>query len=97
MESKDGSKSETLKVDRVMVSIGFAPRVEGYGLEKTGVKLTDRGAIEIDERMRTNVPRHLRHWRRHREAAVGARCGSTGCGSCGNHRRCGNHGAGGLI
>jgi len=56
VESKDGSKSETLKVDRVMVSIGFAPRVEGYGLEKTGVKLTDRGAIEIDERMRTNVP-----------------------------------------
>ncbi|MCS4535610.1 dihydrolipoyl dehydrogenase [Corynebacterium sp. HS2168-gen11] len=56
VESKDGSKSETLKADRVMVSIGFAPRTEGYGLENTGVKLTERGAIEIDERMRTNVP-----------------------------------------
>ena len=33
VESKDGSKSDTIKADRVMVSIGFAPRVEGYGLE----------------------------------------------------------------
>lgn len=56
VESKDGSQSETLIVDRVMISIGFAPRVEGFGLENTGVKLTDRGAIDIDERMRTNVP-----------------------------------------
>ena len=55
IESADGSKSETIKADRVMVSIGFAPRVEGFGLENTGVKLTERGAIDIDERMRTNV------------------------------------------
>ena len=39
-----------------MISVGFAPRVEGFGLERTGVQLTERGAIEIDERMRTNVP-----------------------------------------
>lgn len=55
VESKDGSKSDTIKADRVMVSIGFAPRTEGYGLENTGVKLTERGAIEIDDFMRTNV------------------------------------------
>ncbi|QGU06320.1 Dihydrolipoyl dehydrogenase [Corynebacterium occultum] len=55
VESKDGKKSETLNVDRVLVSVGFAPRVEGFGLENTGVKLTERGAIDIDERMRTNV------------------------------------------
>ncbi|PFG27368.1 dihydrolipoyl dehydrogenase [Corynebacterium renale] len=55
VESKDGSKKDTLTVDRVMISVGFAPRVEGFGLENTGVKLTDRGAIDIDERMRTNV------------------------------------------
>ncbi len=55
VESKDGKKNDTLIVDRVMVSIGFAPRVEGFGLENTGVELTDRGAIAIDERMRTNV------------------------------------------
>lgn len=55
VESKDGKKTDSLTVDRCMVSIGFAPRVKGFGLENTGVELTDRGAIAIDERMRTNV------------------------------------------
>lgn len=55
VESKDGAKQDTLLADRVLVSIGFAPRVEGYGLENTGVALTERGAIDIDERMRTNI------------------------------------------
>ena len=39
----------------MLQAIGFAPRVEGYGLEATGVQLTDRGAIAIDDFMRTNV------------------------------------------
>lgn len=46
----------TLTVDRVLVSVGFQPNVEGFGLENTGVELTDRGAIAIDDHMRTNVP-----------------------------------------
>jgi dihydrolipoamide dehydrogenase len=53
--SKDGQQ-QTLQVDKVLQAIGFAPRVEGYGLEKTGVELTDRGAIAIDGLMHTNVP-----------------------------------------
>nr|WP_194306138.1 dihydrolipoyl dehydrogenase [Dietzia sp. B19] len=48
-------KSQTLTVDKVLMAVGFAPRVEGYGLDKTGVELTDRGAIAIDDNMRTNV------------------------------------------
>ena len=50
-----GGDSKTIKSDRVLQAVGFAPRVEGYGLEKTGVKLTERDAIEIDDFMRTNV------------------------------------------
>ena len=38
------------------MAVGFAPNVEGFGLEATGVQLTERGAIAIDEFMRTNVP-----------------------------------------
>ena len=53
--SKDG-KTEELKADTVMQAIGFAPNIEGFGLETTGVALTDRGAIAIDDYMRTNVP-----------------------------------------
>lgn len=53
--SKDG-KSEELKADKVLQAIGFAPNVEGFGLEAAGVALTDRKAIGIDDYMRTNVP-----------------------------------------
>jgi dihydrolipoyl dehydrogenase len=52
--SKDG-KEEVLETDKVLQAIGFAPRLEGYGLDKTGVKTTERGAIAVDERGRTNV------------------------------------------
>ena len=50
----DGAKG-SIEADKVMMSIGFAANVEGFGLENTGVKLTDRGAIDIDDHMRTNV------------------------------------------
>ncbi|NBQ43891.1 MAG: dihydrolipoyl dehydrogenase, partial [Mycobacteriaceae bacterium] len=53
--SKDGT-TEELKADKVMQAIGFAPNVEGFGLETTGVALTERNAIAIDDYMHTNVP-----------------------------------------
>ncbi|TQJ32394.1 dihydrolipoyl dehydrogenase [Microbacterium sp. SLBN-146] len=52
---KDGAQG-SIEADKVLMSIGFATNVEGFGLEKTGVKLTERGAIDIDDHMRTNVP-----------------------------------------
>ncbi|WP_020579616.1 dihydrolipoyl dehydrogenase [Actinopolymorpha alba] len=55
--SRDGQR-QTLEADKVLQAIGFVPRVAGYGLENTGVALTDRGAIAVDRRGRTNVP-HL--------------------------------------
>ena len=51
-----GGDTQTLEADKVMQAIGFAPRTEGYGLDKAGVQLGARGAIEIDDHMRTNVP-----------------------------------------
>ncbi|TDP97302.1 dihydrolipoyl dehydrogenase [Labedaea rhizosphaerae] len=53
--SKDGQQ-QVLEADKVLSAIGFQPRVEGYGLENTGVQLTERKAIAIDGRGRTNVP-----------------------------------------
>ena len=49
-------QQQVLVADKVLQAIGFAPRVTGYGLEGTGVRLTERGAIEVDGRGRTNVP-----------------------------------------
>jgi dihydrolipoamide dehydrogenase len=54
--SKDGTTTTELKADKVMQAIGFAPNIDGYGLDTTGVALTDRSAIAIDDYMRTNVP-----------------------------------------
>ena len=51
-----GGDQKVLEADRVLQSIGFAPRTEGYGLDKLGVELTERGAIKIDDYMRTSVP-----------------------------------------
>lgn len=50
-----GGESQVLEADRFLSAIGFAPRTQGYGLENTGVALTERGAIAIDDYMRTNV------------------------------------------
>jgi dihydrolipoamide dehydrogenase len=50
-----GGESSVLEAEKFMSAIGFAPRVEGYGLEATGVALTDRGAIVIDDYCRTTV------------------------------------------
>ncbi|MDZ8172492.1 dihydrolipoyl dehydrogenase [Microbacterium xanthum] len=52
---KDGAQG-SVDAGKVLMSIGFAPNVEGYGLDKAGVTLTERGAIEIDDYMHTNVP-----------------------------------------
>ncbi|MCL2395669.1 MAG: dihydrolipoyl dehydrogenase [Acidimicrobiaceae bacterium] len=52
---KDGGQ-QVLYADKVLQAIGFQPRVEGYGLENTGVALTERGAIDVDEYCQTNVP-----------------------------------------
>ncbi len=50
-----GGESRVIETDKVLQAIGFAPRVEGFGLEATGVT-TERGAIVIDDFCRTNVP-----------------------------------------
>jgi dihydrolipoamide dehydrogenase len=49
-------KQVMLEADKVLQAIGFVPRTQGYGLEATGVELTERGAIAIDDKMRTSVP-----------------------------------------
>ncbi len=53
--TRDG-KQETLRAEWVLQAMGWRPRLEGYGFEKTGIKLTERGWVEVDDHMRTNVP-----------------------------------------
>ena len=50
-----GGDQQVIETDKVLQAIGFAPRVDGFGLDAAGVSLTDRGAIAIDDYGRTNV------------------------------------------
>ena len=51
----DGGEEQVLEADKFLAAFGFAPRLEGYGLDATGVETTERGAIAIDGFGRTNV------------------------------------------
>jgi dihydrolipoamide dehydrogenase len=46
---------ETAEVDYLVIAAGRGPDVEGLGLEEAGVKLDDRGLIDVDGAMRTSA------------------------------------------
>ena len=50
-----GGEPQVLEADKMLAAFGFVPRLAGYGLETIGVE-TERGAIKVDARGRTNVP-----------------------------------------
>ncbi len=54
-EGLDGSKSEGF-YDLVLQAVGRTPNGKKIGAEKAGVSVTDRGFINVDIQMRTNVP-----------------------------------------
>jgi dihydrolipoamide dehydrogenase len=43
------------KGDYCLVAVGRKPYTEGLGLEKAGVKLTERGQIETNQHLQTNI------------------------------------------
>ncbi|MQM32443.1 MAG: dihydrolipoyl dehydrogenase [Candidatus Accumulibacter phosphatis] len=52
---KDGQE-QRLDADRLIVSIGRIPNTEGLDADKVGLKLTERGQVEVDAHCRTNLP-----------------------------------------
>ena len=50
------SDHDDIVVDKVMFATGRRPNVAGLGLEAAGVRLNDKGAIEVDRFSRTSVP-----------------------------------------
>ncbi|WP_379966897.1 dihydrolipoyl dehydrogenase [Ectobacillus sp. sgz5001026] len=53
-EAKGEMKS--IDADYVLVTVGRRPNTREMGLEQVGIKVTDRGLIEIDKQCRTNIP-----------------------------------------
>lgn len=55
LEPANGGTAEKLEVENVLLSIGRRPYTQGLGLEKAGVKVDNRGRVEIDDHFQTNV------------------------------------------
>jgi dihydrolipoamide dehydrogenase len=53
---KGDDGEQTIEADQALVAIGFKPNTVDIGLDTAGVKLDERGFVEIDGRMATNVP-----------------------------------------
>ncbi|WP_058234756.1 FAD-dependent oxidoreductase [Devriesea agamarum] len=51
----DGNEGSAT-ADAVLVSVGRRPATDDLGLEAAGIETTDRGAIVVDDHLRTNVP-----------------------------------------
>ena len=50
------SGHESTMVDQVMFATGRRPNVHGLGLEKAGIALNHKGAVAVDDYLRTSVP-----------------------------------------
>ncbi|KAG8153884.1 dihydrolipoyl dehydrogenase [Burkholderia catarinensis] len=54
----EGEKApaEAQRYDLVLVAVGRSPNGKKIGADKAGVAVTDRGFIDVDKQLRTNVP-----------------------------------------
>ncbi|MET9089977.1 dihydrolipoyl dehydrogenase [Streptomyces sp. NPDC004237] len=53
---RQGGTEQVLEAEKILQATGFQPRTAGYGLNSTGVRLTERGAIDVDGHCRTSRP-----------------------------------------
>jgi dihydrolipoamide dehydrogenase len=56
VKAEIGGKVQEFATDVILVGVGRRPVTQGFGLDKTGVKVSQRGFIEVDNRLQTNVP-----------------------------------------
>lgn len=52
----ENAPKEPQKFDRILVSVGRVPNGKMIDAEKAGVKVDEKGFINVDKQMRTNVP-----------------------------------------
>ena len=55
VESAKGDDQEVIEADTVLVAIGRRPYTEGLGLEGVGVRVDNRGRVEVDDRFQTSA------------------------------------------
>jgi dihydrolipoamide dehydrogenase len=60
VEPAKGGAAETIEASHVLLSIGRRPNTDGLNLDAAGVRLNNRGQIEVDHDFRTGVPASTR-------------------------------------
>lgn len=49
-------EQKQVTADYVLVTVGRRPNTDNIGLDTIGIKMTERGLIEVDKQCRTNIP-----------------------------------------
>ncbi len=52
----DKGLAQKLECDRLVVSVGRVPNTDGLGAPNVGLRVDDRGFVEVDSHCRTNLP-----------------------------------------
>ena len=56
VEYEAGDESHVLECDKLIVSVGRVPNTEGLGCEAVGLRLDERGRVDVDDHCRSNLP-----------------------------------------
>ncbi len=52
----EGAPTEPQRFDQILSAVGRRPNSDRLGLDKTSIKVNERGFVEVDSQMKTNVP-----------------------------------------
>ncbi len=53
---ESGEERTTMAYDAVLVAVGRKPNSQGFGLDNLSITLSERGFIQVDEQLKTNLP-----------------------------------------
>jgi pyruvate/2-oxoglutarate dehydrogenase complex dihydrolipoamide dehydrogenase (E3) component len=56
LQLKAGEGQQTVEGTDILVAIGRTPNTTGIGLEKTGIEVTEKGHIRVNDRLETTAP-----------------------------------------
>jgi dihydrolipoamide dehydrogenase len=56
VQFNDGSGSEEIDCDRVLIAVGRKPLTAGLGLDELGISCDDKGRVVVDAEYRTTIP-----------------------------------------
>ena len=53
---REGDRTSVLNANVILVAVGRKPYTKGLGLAEAGIKMNPKGFIDVDDKLRTNIP-----------------------------------------